>query len=353
MSTLPKLRWGVIGVGRHTRQYLIPAISRSAHGELTALVTSNPDSAKRFSAPWGEPAIYDSLDALLAARAVDAVLICTPTSAHHGQALAAIAAGIHVLCEKPLASTSSLAAEMVGAAERAGVLLGTGFNLRHNQVHRRARDIIRSGKIGDVRFASVRYAHRTSPIPRPTAVSTDEIPPVGAWRRDPAIAGGGAFASTGSHAIDILRFLTDDDITHVNAIADARPPAEIVLNASAQLTSGAIAQIHAGELPLPANEIAISGTLGTVTCVGSVGNLGTGTLTVTTASGTETWEAPTHDVYIGECDSFALAVRERSVPDASGVDGLRSQQVIDAVYEAAATGALTAVAGAAHEEEGR
>jgi predicted dehydrogenase len=212
-------------------------------------------------------------------------------------------------------------------------------------VHRRARDLIRDGRIGELRFASVRYAHRTAPrasadVPAP---STDEIPKVAAWRKDPAITGGGAFVGTGSHAIDILRFLTGEDLLDVQVRADANAMAEHNLVATGRMTGGVIAALHGGDLPFPVNESVVSGTLGSVICRGSVGNIGEGSVTLINADGEETWSPPAHNVYIGESDAFVEAVRSGTEADASGLDGLRCQEVIKAVYESVRTNRLEPV----------
>ncbi|MFT3866406.1 MAG: Gfo/Idh/MocA family oxidoreductase [Solirubrobacterales bacterium] len=332
-------RWAVVGIGRHSRLYVIPAIAGSAEGSPAALVTSKADSARRFAEPFGEPKIYATYEEALADPEVDGVFLVTPNDVHRAQVEAAAAAGKHVLCEKPLATTVEDAAAMVSACREAGVVLGTGFHLRHNLVHEHARALIRAGRIGAVRFASVRYAHATAKKPGGTSPGAGaEIPPVAAWRKDPEVAGGGAFVGTGSHAIDLLRFLTDAELETVEAVADGEARAESGLVFVARLSGGAIAAVHGGDLPFPVNETTISGTAGSIVCRGSVGNVGGGTLTVIDAEGEEDWAPPTHDVYLREVDSFVAAVREGREADASGLDGLRCQEAIEAVYAAVAAG---------------
>jgi len=346
-----RFRWAVAGVGRHTRQYLLPAIAESARGELAALVTSDPESAARFAEPWGRPRIHTALADALADPDIDGVMLATPNHVHRDQVLAAAHAGKHVLCEKPLATTTADAAEMVRVCQQNGVTLGTGFHLRHNLVHRTARDMIRAGRIGQIRFGSVRYSHRTAPQPMGVSTARADIPPVAQWRRDPAIAGGGAFVSTGSHAIDLLRFLTDAEILDVQARGDGAPLQESTLGFVGSLDNGAVAMIHAGELSFPENETTISGTEGTVVCRGSVGNLGQGTLTLTTAAGIETFTPAPHNVYVAQCDAFVHAVAGGFDADASGIDGLRAQEVIDAAYTSADNAGRVTVTHRLHSPE--
>jgi 1,5-anhydro-D-fructose reductase (1,5-anhydro-D-mannitol-forming) len=335
-SQAPPLRWAVAGIGRHSRQYVIPAIARSERAELTALVSSDPDGARRFGEAWGVTTVHDSYEEALADPGIDAVFLVSPNDAHHRQVLAAAAAGKHVLCEKPLATSVADAAEMVRVCEERGVVLGTGFHLRHNQVHRRAQALIAENRIGDVLFVSARYAHRTAPRPQVTTAAGGEIPPVAAWRRDVAVAGGGAFVSTGSHAIDLIRFLTGAEIVELQACADAEEMREHNLVASGRLGNGAIVTVQAGELAFPVNETTISGARGSIVCRGSAGNLGEGTLTLVDRAGEETFRPPVHDVYAAECEAFAAAVEVGGPADASGLDGLRCQEAIAAVYASVA-----------------
>jgi 1,5-anhydro-D-fructose reductase (1,5-anhydro-D-mannitol-forming) len=341
----PRFRWAVVGVGRHSRLYVIPALAASERGELAALVTSRPESAQRFAAQWGAPRTYETYGDALADREIDGVFLVTPNDAHRQEVLAAAEAGKHVLCEKPLATSVEDAEEMVRACREAGVVLGTGFHLRHNLVHRRARDLIAEGRIGEVRFASVRYAHRTAPravadVAVPTAA---EIPSVATWRKNPAVTGGGAFVGTGSHAIDILRFLTGEDLLDVRVCADADGMHEHNLVLAGRMTGGVIGTVHGGDLPFPVNETVVSGSLGSVVCRGSVGNHGEGTVTLITAAGEKTWTPPIHNVYVRECDAFVQAVEAGTEADASGLDGLRCQEVIQAIYESVSSNRLERV----------
>jgi 1,5-anhydro-D-fructose reductase (1,5-anhydro-D-mannitol-forming) len=330
-------RWAIVGIGRHTRRFVGPAIAESRLGVLAAVCSSRPGEAAEASRDWGQPAVYTSYDDLLACPGVDALFLVSPNNLHSGQVMAAAAAGKHVLCEKPLANTPADCQEMVEACAKAGVALGVGFHLRHNIVHERAREIVASGQLGEINFVSARYAHATG------GKATAGPPP--AWRRDPEQAGGGSFIGTGVHAIDLLRYATGAEVVAVAVAADDNGVAygEQNLLVSAKLSNGAIASIHGGNLSYPANELVISGTTGTVRCTGSIGNYGGGLLELSTADGEQPVQVERHNVYVRECDDFAARVRAGTEPNASGVDGLRCAEVTGAIYASARTGALTGV----------
>jgi 1,5-anhydro-D-fructose reductase (1,5-anhydro-D-mannitol-forming) len=330
-------RWAIVGIGRHTRRFIGPAIAESRLGVVAAVCSSRPGEAAEVSRDWGQPAVYTSYDDLLACPGIDALFLVSPNNLHKDQVTAAAAAGKHVLCEKPLANTPADCQEMVETCAKAGVALGVGFHLRHNIVHERAREIVASGQLGEIKFVSVRYAHATG--------GTAPAGPPPAWRRDPGQAGGGSFIGTGVHAIDLLRFATGAEVAAVSVAADDNGVlfGEQNLLASAQLSNGAIASIHGGNLPYPANELVISGTTGTVRCTGSVGNHGGGLLELITPDGEQAQQTERHNVYVRECDDFVARVRAGTQPNASGADGLRCAEVTKAIYASARTGALTSI----------
>ncbi|MDX1224506.1 gfo/Idh/MocA family oxidoreductase [Sinorhizobium medicae] len=142
---------------------------------------------------------------------IDVIDITTPNLLHKEMALAAIAHGKHVYCEKPLAPTVADCAEMVAAAEKAGVVTQLGFNYLKNPLIFLARDIIESGEIGEIR--SFRGVHAED-------FMADRTVPWG-WRLDPR-SGGGALADIGSHMIACMRHLVGpvrsvlaDSVIHV------------------------------------------------------------------------------------------------------------------------------------------
>jgi predicted dehydrogenase len=128
---------------------------------------------------------------------IDAVLVATPPDLHHDVALAALQAGKHVLCEKPLARTSTEAADMARAAKQAGMVALCGFNYRCAPALLQARRMLREGACGDVYHVSGRYLQD---------FARDPSRPLN-WRYQSARGGSGAMADIGSHLLDIVRWL--------------------------------------------------------------------------------------------------------------------------------------------------
>lgn len=154
---------------------------------------------------------------------IDVIDICTPGDSHHEIAIAALEAGKHVLCEKPLANSVKEAEEMAAAAERAaanGVLAMVGFTYRRVPAIQLARKLVADGKIGEIHHVRAQYLQDWL---------TDPSAPL-SWRLDKAKAGSGALGDIGAHIVDMTQFITGQSITEVSGalrtFVSQRPVAE-------------------------------------------------------------------------------------------------------------------------------
>jgi predicted dehydrogenase len=192
------VRWLVVGIGDITRRRVIPAILLEPRSVLAGVVTR--DVAKAAAYPG--VGAWMSLDAALAADAMvseagglfDAVYVGTPVVYHAAQAIAALDAGKHVLCEKPVGMDFAQAESIVRAAERAGTLFGVSYYRRFYPKLVRAKELLAQGTIGQPVFAEGIYHGWMESEER-------------GWLRDPAMAGGGPLYDVASHRIDALNFL--------------------------------------------------------------------------------------------------------------------------------------------------
>jgi predicted dehydrogenase len=196
---------GLIGAGFMGRAHALAfrtvggVFELPAKVELAMLADHNPEAAARAAASLGFARSTGNWQALVNDPAVDIVAITTPNILHKPMAMAAIQAGKHVYCEKPLAVTAEDARELTEAAMRAGVVNLVGFNYLKNPLIRLAREIIDSGEIGEV--TGFRGIHAEDFMADPNAPFN--------WRCDPAQAGG-ALADIGSHIISLARYLVGD-----------------------------------------------------------------------------------------------------------------------------------------------
>lgn len=191
------MRWILVGASTIAAQHMIAAF-RGNGDTVARVVSTTPARAADYAAEHGIPLHGADLAAALADPETDAVYISSTNEKHHAQALAAIAAGKHVLCEKPLSMTVEEAADMVRAADAAGVTFATNHHLRCSGSHQAVRRLIADGRIG--RVLSLRIFHAV------------HLPPnLQGWRiADPA-AGGGVIPDITVHNADVARFLLAED----------------------------------------------------------------------------------------------------------------------------------------------
>ena len=165
------------------------------------------EAAERNAAQLGYQRATGDWRRLCVDPEVDIVAVTAPNVLHEPVALAALAAGKDVYCEKPLSTTAKSALRMTEAAEKAGVVTSVGFNYLRNPLHRLAREIIQSGEIGDIVGFRGRHAENYMTNPdSPHSFRTD-------------LEGGGALADIGSHLISMARYLVGP-ITEVSALCE-------------------------------------------------------------------------------------------------------------------------------------
>lgn len=185
------VNWLLIGIGDIARKRVIQAILADPRSALTGFVTRDPRKAEAYPGTTAWP----TLEAAMASgRQIDAVYIASPVVFHAEQAIAALRAGKHVLCEKPVAMNYAEAVSIVQAANASGNLFGVSYYRRLYPKLRRAKELIATGAIGQPLFAEGIYHGWLESEER-------------GWLRDPALAGGGPLYDVGSHRIDAMNFL--------------------------------------------------------------------------------------------------------------------------------------------------
>lgn len=181
--------------------------ARAAGARLVAISSSSPERAAHAAAALGIERSEADAGALANADDIDVVHVCSPNRDHVGHTLAALGAGKHVICEKPLATTAADAAALVTAAEGAGRVGAVPFVYRYHPMAREARALVADGALGMVLSLDACYLQDWLAAP------TDQN-----WRTD-ASAGGSsrAFADIGSHLCDLIEFVTGSRIIRLSA----------------------------------------------------------------------------------------------------------------------------------------
>jgi predicted dehydrogenase len=153
-----KVRIGIVGTSWWADAMYLPALTRHPLADVRGVAGgTRPEHTREFAARWGVPGAYDSLDDMLAAEPLDALVILSPNVHHFPYAMAAIERGLHVLCEKPLALSSTQARQMAEAAERAGVVTMVPFTYRFMPVNRYLKELVDEGYIGRPYHLNLRY----------------------------------------------------------------------------------------------------------------------------------------------------------------------------------------------------
>ena len=322
------MRWGLIGASTIAEQHMIGAI-RATGGEVAAVVSTTKARARDFAARHCIPTHSATLALILDDPSIRAVYLSSTNEKHHAQALAALAAGKHVLCEKPLAMTLDEATEMVAAAEAAGVIFATNHHLRCSGSHRAVRDLIAQGRIG--RVLSLRLFHA---VHLPGNLQ--------GWRINDAGAGGGVIPDITVHDADVARFLLGEDPVAVVAQMTASGMGQGVEDSVMSvwsMPSGAMVFGHESFThPFAGSGLEVHGTHGSIIARGVMTQQPKGEIELVTATGREAVSFPTHNLYAQGVQDFLSAVAGQGAPAATGRDGIASLAVALAVREAARTG---------------
>jgi 1,5-anhydro-D-fructose reductase (1,5-anhydro-D-mannitol-forming) len=346
-GTSVTIRWALLGPGRHAERSVVPAMKRAAGSEFAAVVSRDRARGEAFARTHGISKAYTSLEEVLRDQDIDALYDAAPDGLHAPHAIAAAAAGKHVLVEKPLALSSAEARAAIDACRRHGVVLGVVFNQRHEAVHQEARRMILAGEIGELKLAHVQIALRTA-TQRPGVT-----PPV-TWRTDPNMRAGGITISIGDHAHDTLAYIAGQQIEAVSALSDATqsaPPNERVVSLLLKLSGGAIGYAAASyATPFAKRPFELHGTKGTIviensyTYLTGAGDDPTPSLTLVNEAGSKTARFPASDCFRLEIEQFARAIEGKDTPMTPATEGLRALAVGDAIYAAIAARRLTNIA---------
>ena len=269
-----EIAWGVAGCGWVASDYAITAIAATGNGRLVALHDPNPAALEAALPSHADVARSTSLAAFLATPGLQAVYVAAPNHVHRPLVEAAAAAGLAVLCEKPMALNAADAEAMVGACYRHGVFYATAFDQRFHAAHRHAAEMIASGAVG--RVAAIRIVY---------ACWVDAGWAADNWRIDPARAGGGALFDLLPHGLDLVAMLLDEPLDIATVLGQRRIQDYAQVDDGAMVVarsaSGVLAQFHvAYNCPefLPRRRLEIIGDRGQLTLIDTMGQTPGGTL---------------------------------------------------------------------------
>ncbi|UVF18369.1 Gfo/Idh/MocA family oxidoreductase [Microvirga terrae] len=243
------VRWGILSTAKIGRVKVVPGMMKSPLCEVIAVASRDEASAREMAAELGIAKAYGSYEALLADPEIEAVYNPLPNHLHVPMTLAAAAAGKHVLCEKPIAITANEAEQLKRAASQ--VMLAEAFMVRHHPQWHRARNVIRSGEIGDLRAIHVIFSYFN-------------VDP-GNIRNNPDIGGGGLL-DIGCYAVVAGRYAFETEPQRVVALVDRDPGFGVDRTTSALMDFGGGRQLAftVSTQAVPYQRVQILGTKGRI-----------------------------------------------------------------------------------------
>ena len=241
----------VLGTGGIVRRSFVPAVKANADARLVAVLSRSQLQATAFAAEFGIPEAYDDLGKLLASPSVHAVIVATPDALHESQVRQAAAAGVHILCEKPMTTTAAGCHRIREAVSRAGVTFAMGYSLRFLNSLGRIREILMAGTLGPVRFARALW-------PSKMAAAQET------WRVDPELAGYWAMSRVGTHLVDLFRWYFGDPVDVKASMATPRDggPNDELTTLLFTFPGGLLAEITVTVLFATGNGLEIHGDAG-------------------------------------------------------------------------------------------
>jgi predicted dehydrogenase len=326
------IRYAVVGLGHIAQVAVLPAFRHARRNSaLSAVVSDDATKRRLLSRKYRVPSYsYDQYEACL--DQVDAVYIALPNSMHAEYTIRAARAGVHVLCEKPMAVTTAECEQMIEACESNGVKLMIAYRLHFEEINLEAIDLVRRGRIGDPKFFNSSFS---------MTVRKGDI-------RTKRALGGGTLYDIGVYCINAARGLFRAEPKEVIALS--------VNSGAAQLneideSTGAVLRFDGERLAtfvtsFNANDVAayrIVGTKGQLHVNPAYEYAGGLAYELTVKGKTTRRRIGKRDQFAAELLYFSDCIRKNRIPEPSGEDGLQDVRIVQALYESAETGKVVQV----------
>jgi predicted dehydrogenase len=296
------VRWGILGAANFAKEFMAPAIHAAKGAELAALATSDPTKAAGFSAFCPGLKVHPTYEALLADPAIDAVYIPLPNHLHVEWTLKALAAGKHVLTEKPIAMTASEIDQIIAARDRTGLLAAEAYMIVHHPQWQRAKEWVETGEIGTLRHVDAAFSYN--------------LKDMGNIRARPE-TGGGGLRDIGVYTFGSARFVTGAEPVELSAQIKIEHGVDVFAQVNGvmdgptgRFTYGSMTAINLYNRQV----VTFQGTKGMIRLDGGPFNANVNNLAQIelhrdgNAVVTERWPAANH--YVLQVEAFGTSVRE-------------------------------------------
>ncbi len=326
-----KVRWAILGVANIATEKVIPAMQKSEWSEVVAIASRNLSRAEEAAKSLGIPKAYGSYEQALSDPDIEAIYIPLPNHLHVPWSIRCAEAGKHVLCEKPIAMSVDECRMLIGARDRTGVKMGEAFAVRTHPQWLRARELVQSGAIGELRAITAVFSFFTQ-----DPADIRNVPEFG----------GGAVMDIGCYPIKLSRFLFDEEPVSVAAVIDRDPRMQIDRLSSVVLGFPSGQCIFTCSIQLVFYEnVQILGTKGRIEVPVPFNPRPDRKCQLLVdrgmdprGAGLRVEEFALCDQYTIQSDRFSLAVRNLGDIPTPLEDSIRNMAVIEAVFQSAQTG---------------
>jgi predicted dehydrogenase len=323
------LRWGLLGTARINRS-LIPAIRASARSQLVGVASRVADRASAYAGEWQIPIAYASYEAMLADPQIDAVYIPLPNHLHVEWTLNAIAAGKHVLCEKPMALVPSDVDRVATAAAAGGVVVAEAFMYRHHPLTLQVAAMVRDGRIGRLRV--VRGAF-TFTLSRPNDVRL-----VPEW-------GGGSLWDVGCYPVSYARLLAGEPLAVSAQAVRHDTGIDMAVSGTLLFPDAVMGVFDCGFGAHFRTFVEIAGAEGVITLETPFKPGAEAPLRLTRGDDVQTIVVAGEPLYLGEIQDLEAAVLDGRATRVALADSRGNIAALAALHEAARTGRVVTLDG--------
>ncbi len=322
-----------VGLGRISDIFMRACADTKA-AQVTGLVTGHPDTkGVKYSAMYDVPKssiyTYETFDRIADNKDIDAVYIGLPNSMHCEYTIRAAQAGKHVLCEKPMAISSDECRQMIDACRKANVKLMIAYRIQYDPTWNQALAMIKSGAIGELQsFQGGFYG----------------VEPLGEWRLDRKLAGGGSLVDLGIYPLNAIRHITGEEPTDFTAVVATRDhdgrfdQVEESLQWTMKFPSGIIASCGCSYGTRGPSYLTMNGSTGYLEM--DPGFLYDGVHLTGELPGGKIDELSRGKLpfqFVLEAEHFADCIRNNKQPESPGEEGLKDMIAMEAIYKAAGT----------------
>jgi predicted dehydrogenase len=327
-SSKKKIRYAVVGLGHIAQVAVLPAFRKTPNSELFALVSSDPAKLRKLGKKYGIEHLYSYADYGRALSNVDAVYIALPNHLHCEYAVRAAAAGVHVLCEKPMAVHEEDCRAMIKASRQNHAKLMVAYRLHFEAGNLEAISLAKSGKLGDLRMFSSQFAQQVAD----NNVRVNESSP----------HGGGPLYDMGVYCINASRYLFNDEPLEVGAIEASKKEGrfqrvEEMVATTLRFPGNRIASFTCSFGAADVSSYTLVGTKGVLRADPAYGYAGEIRHEVTMGGKTKTKTFPKRDQFAAEIAYFSDCVIKDKEPEPSGLEGLADVRIVEAIYESLQT----------------